>query len=505
MGVVALTASATRREQHLESLLAMFSAWTQSSDTRTLLEQMAADATRAFDADRASIFVWDRANKLLIGRPALGLPNNELQLPDDVGVVGRVVRTGKPERVVVAETPEAVERSVDAQSGYVTQTLLCVPLVDSQGDVHGAFELINKRGGEFTADDEEGLGEMARLAAIALDGTTHYEELLRRRDALVDAAAQRVRLLGECPAIVALRSAVTRVADTDLAVLVLGENGTGKEVVAQTIHYGSRRREEPLIAVNCAALTETLLESELFGHERGAFTDAREMRPGKFELAAKGTLFLDEIGDMSLGGQAKLLRVLEEKVVVRVGGSQEIHTDARIIAATNQNLAQRVRERKFREDLYYRLNVVSLELPPLRERGEDVLLLADQFLTNFCKQMGRKKPKLSPEARKRLVSHRWPGNVRELRNLIERLAYLSSSDRIEAEEIAFNLSPFDSSEAGLEVGLSLAAATDEFQRDYIRRTIKSQHGSVTDAAKQLEVHRSNLYRKMKQLGMEGEE
>ncbi len=160
----------------------MFSAWTQSSDTRTLLEQMAADATRAFDADRASIFVWDRANKLLIGRPALGLPNNELQLPDDVGVVGRVVRSGKPERVVVAETPEAVERSVDASSGYVTQTLLCVPLTDAQGDVHGAFELINKRGGEFTAEDELGLAEMARLAAIALDGTTHYEELLARHE-----------------------------------------------------------------------------------------------------------------------------------------------------------------------------------------------------------------------------------------------------------------------------------------------------------------------------------
>src|SRR4029077_14647643 len=181
-------------------------------------------------------------------------------------------------------------------------------------------------------------------------------------------------------AIEALRSTIRRVANTDLAVLILGENGTGKEVVAQAIHYFSNRRDPPFIAVNFAALTETLLESELFGHEKGAFTDAHESRPGKFELASGGTLFLDEIGDLSPGGQAKLLRVLEEKVVVRVGGSKSIHTDARVIAATNQNLAEMVRAKKFRQDLFFRLNVVALRLLPLRDRPGDVLLLADHFL-----------------------------------------------------------------------------------------------------------------------------
>ena len=182
-------------------------------------------------------------------------------------------------------------------------------------------------------------------------------------------AAEKVRLIGESPAIEALRSIIRRVADTDLAVLILGENGTGKEVVAQSIHYLSRRRDQPFVAVNCAAIPETLAESELFGHEKGAFTDAHEARRGKFELAAGGTLFLDEIGDLSLGGQAKLLRVMEEKVLVRVGGSTPIHTDARLLAATNQNLAEMVRAKRFREDLYFRLNVVTLDLPPLRERG----------------------------------------------------------------------------------------------------------------------------------------
>ena len=195
-----------------------------------------------------------------------------------------------------------------------------------------------------------------------------------------------MQLIGESPAIEALRSTIRRVADTELAILILGENGTGKEVVSQSIHYLSRRRDEPFIAVNCAAITETLLESELFGHEKGAFTDAHESRQGKFELASGGTLFLDEIGDLSLGGQAKLLRVLEEKVVVRVGGSKPIHTDARVIAATNQNLAEMVRQKRFRQDLYFRLNVVTLDLPPLRERGDDVMLAGRAFSDRLLPQ-----------------------------------------------------------------------------------------------------------------------
>ena len=188
---------------------------------------------------------------------------------------------------------------------------------------------------------------------------------------------------------------VHRVAGTELAVLILGENGTGKEVVAQSIHYLSRRRQQPFIAVNCAAIPDTLAESELFGHEKGAFTDARETRLGKFELAAGGTLFLDEIGDLSLSVQAKLLRVLEEKGFVRVGGSTPIHTDARVLAATNQNLAEMVRQKRFREDLYFRLDVVALEIPPLRERGDDILLLAEHFLADFCQKARRKVPRFS--------------------------------------------------------------------------------------------------------------
>jgi Nif-specific regulatory protein len=245
-----------------------------------------------------------------------------------------------------------------------------------------------------------------------------------------------------------------------------------------------------------------LLESELFGHEKGAFTDAREARAGKFELASGGTLLLDEIGDMSLAGQSKLLRVLEDKTIVRVGGSQPIHTDVRVLAATNQKLVELVRAKRFREDLYFRLNVVTLELPPLRARGDDIMLLAEHFLREFSKRAGRKAPKFSAAARKRLESHMWPGNVRELRNLMERLAYLTAGDRIEAEDLAFILSPTAGASVSFGSDLNLNDATQEFQRNHVQQAIDAAHGNVSQAAKNLGVHRSNLYRKMRQLGME---
>jgi Nif-specific regulatory protein len=319
---------------------------------------------------------------------------------------------------------------------------------------------------------------------------------------MIEQAAQDVMLIGESAAIQAVRATARRVADTDLAVLLLGENGTGKEVVARSIHFASQRRKDPFVAVNCAAITETLLESELFGHEKGAFTDARDSRPGKFELAAGGTLLLDEIGDMSLAGQSKLLRVLEDKTIVRVGGSWPIHTDVRVVAATNQKLVELVRAKRFREDLYFRLNVVTLELPPLRERGDDVMLLAENFLRDFSKRAGRRAPKFSAAARKRLESHTWPGNVRELRNLMERLAYLTTADKIEEEDLAFILSPSALTSTTIGAGQNLNDATHEFQRKHVQQAIDAARGNVSQAAKNLGVHRSNLYRKMRQLGME---
>ncbi len=501
MQSVAARSQDRQRIRRLSTILEIAQRWNQTRELESLLVQMAEAACQLLDADRASIFLWDRRTHSLVGRPALGVEGGELRLDDNRGVVGRVIQTGQPCRVNAATEPNLIDRKVDAALGYHTRTILCVPLRGRSGELFGAFEVLNKRTGSFTADDESGLVELAAHAAVALENAQDRQELLSRSRQMADEAAQHVRLIGQSPKIEAIRSIIRRVADTDLAVLILGENGTGKEVVAQAIHYESKRRDKPFVAVNCAAIPDTLAESELFGHQKGAFTDATETRPGKFELAAGGTLFLDEIGDLSLGGQAKLLRVLEEHVLVRVGGAVPIPSDARVLAATNQDLHEMVQQKRFREDLYYRLNVVTLELPPLRERPEDILLLAEHFLNDFCRKARRRPPELTPAAQQRLQTHPWPGNVRELRNLMERLAYLTAADPIDADDLAFVSSPRGLSVALSEGGLPLNEATAKFQIDYIRRAIERSGGNMSLAAAELGLHRSNLYRKMRQLGM----
>jgi len=496
--------SLERRLRRLQSMLKISQQWRQTQELSSLLEMMAEASTELLDAERASIFLWDEPNRILFGRPALGVEGGELRIADDQGVVGDVMQSGELRRVDADPYDQReIDRSVDKQLNFETRTLLCAPLRGAEGQMFGAFELINKRSGNFTKEDEEALLELAQHASIALESTQQHEHLIQSRNQVAEEAAGGVTLIGNCPAIQALRSKVERVANTDLSVLILGENGCGKEVVSQMIHYLSDRRSEPIVAVNCAAITESLLESELFGHEAGAFTGAVEMRVGKFELAAEGTLFLDEIGDMSSGGQAKLLRVLEEKLVVRVGGVNPIHTNARVIAATNQDLGELVQNKRFREDLFFRLNVVTLELPPLNERGDDIILLAEHFLNEFALKARRKPPKLMASARKRLLAHAWPGNVRELRNVTERLAFLSMKDQIDADELALNLvSTTKTQGEGVAEDLRLDEATKAFQADYIQRRIDRCRGNVALAARELGLHRSNLYRKMRQLEME---
>lgn len=489
-----------RRLRRKEALLDIAAQWNRNLELESLLRQMAEASTRLLRAERASIFLWDRTTKTLLGRPSLGLGDTELRIPDDRGVVGEVMRTGRPSRIG-PHNAHHIDRQVDRQLGFHTRSLLCVPLAVN-GQRLGVFELINKLGSQFTAEDEESLMDLATHAAVALNNSQQVRQMLDSRRHLADEAAQRVQLVGNNRMIVALRATIARVAPTDLSLLILGENGTGKEVVSRMIHYQSPRRNEPFIAVNCAAITETLLESELFGHERGAFTDAREARAGKFELASGGTLFFDEIGDLSLSGQAKLLRVLEEKIVVRVGGSVSIPVDTRVVAATNQDLAKAVAARKFREDLFFRLNVVSLLLPPLRDRADDIVPLAEHFLGQFCQKARRAVPAISADAQRRLRQHTWPGNVREMRNLMERVAYLSTGDVIHESDLAFMLIPGQDHAATSPLDLELTSATREFQINYIRRQIEACSGNMTIVADRLGLHRSNLYRKMRQLGMD---
>jgi transcriptional regulator with GAF, ATPase, and Fis domain len=487
--------------ERLEALLAIARQLVEQRETVPLLEHIAEQASRLLRCERASIFLWDRSRKELVGRPALGIPGGELRIPDAAGVVGRVVQSGEVLQVADVAAEPNWNPQVDTSSGFQTHNLLCVPLLDPAGGCLGAFEVLNKTKGHFTPRDVETLQALAAHTVAALSNVRERELLLRSNAQLEGQARSRSRIVGESVAIQALRATVERVARTELQVLILGESGTGKEVVARSIHYSSPRQHQPFIPVNCAAIAETLLESELFGHEKGAFTGATEQKAGKFEAATGGTLFLDEIGEMSAGGQAKLLRVLEDKIVYRVGGTVPIHVDTRILAATNRNLAEQVRAGKFREDLYYRLTVVTLELPPLRERREDILVLADFFLEQFCRDASRRRLKLSAEASKRLEQHNWPGNVRELRNLMERVAFLCPHDRVEPSDLAFILRPTDN-ESDRYAELTLAEATKLFEQEHITRAIERARRNMSDAAKLLGLHRSNLYRKMKMLEME---
>ena len=465
------------------------------------LRHLAEAATAILDCERASLFIWDRESRELMACPALGVDGEFLRIPDDRGIAGECVRTRRVVQVDDVTLDPRFDSRVDQETGYHTRNLLCVPLVSRTGELVGAFEVLNRRGGRFDELDVSALQELGRHALVSLDSVRERERLLRRQRQQAEDLGVAIQLIGASPAIVALRQTVERLAQTDLPVLVQGESGTGKEVVAQALHARGPRNAQPFIAVNCGALPEALLESELFGHEKGAFTDAREARPGKFELADGGTLFLDELAELSLAGQVKLLRALEQREICRVGGNRVIRVDVRIVAATNRQLARAVKEQRFREDLYYRLAVVTVDLPPLRDRPADVLPLAEYFLERFSRQAGRRGMHFSVAAQERLQAHAWPGNVRELRNLMERVAFLAPAPEVGPEDLAFLVGPAqDSSVDASDLGLS--EATDQFQIGFIRRMIQRVNGNMTEAANRLGLHRSNLYRKMRSLGME---
>ncbi len=307
-------------------------------------------------------------------------------------------------------------------------------------------------------------------------------------------------IVGRSPAIQDLHERVRRVAATDATVLISGESGTGKELVARALHVASRRGERAFVPVNCAAITETLLESELFGHAKGSFTGATRARRGLFEEATGGTLFIDEIGETTPGFQAKLLRALQEGEIRRVGESTSVQVDVRVIAATNQDLRRAIAERRFREDLYYRLAVVPMRIPPLRERREDVPLLAAHFLDRFGRRTGAPRT-LAPDAVARLVEHSWPGNVRELENVIEHAAALSPGPEIRAIDVQIDaLAP---SAAGPGGARTLAAAVEEAERGAIEAAVIRAGGDLARVARELGVSSTTLWRKMKRLGVDG--
>lgn len=297
---------------------------------------------------------------------------------------------------------------------------------------------------------------------------------------------------------------IERIAGTDSTVLISGESGTGKEMAARAIHFHSRRRERPFVSINCGALPENLLESELFGHVKGSFTGAIVNKKGMFEAAEKGTLFLDEVGEMSPWTQVKLLRTLQDKRIRRVGGTEEIPVDVRIIGATNQDLKKRIEEGKFREDLFYRLNVISLELPPLRKRKEDIPVLINYFLNKYCEKMGRKLKRIAPRVMKIFESYSWPGNVRELENTIERIIAIEERETITESSLPDELlSPQGDQDRSFEIrpGFDLNETLDEISRNFIQQALQRTNGSLKETASMLGINYRSLRYLIDKLGL----
>jgi two-component system, NtrC family, nitrogen regulation response regulator NtrX len=379
------------------------------------------------------------------------------------------------------------ERRVDAQ----------VVIISGHGNIESAVRAIKMGAFDFV---EKPLS--LEKTVLVVRNALRQRRLEAENRALRAHVDRRLVMIGESYVMAQLREQVAMAAPTNGRVLIYGENGTGKELVARSIHALSRRRGGPFVEVNCAAIPEELIESELFGHIKGAFTGAVADRRGKFEVADGGTLFLDEIGDMSLKTQAKVLRALQEQVVEPVGGSTSVRVDVRVLAATNKDLPAEIRAGRFREDLYFRLNVIPIFVPPLRDRAADVPLLARHFMDALAREYGRRVKILDAGAVAGLQRYDWPGNVRELRNVIERLMIMVPGETITAADVAFLDGSAPSGDLPADGDIApLHEARDRFERDYILRALAARHGNISRTAEALGVERSNLYRKMRGFGI----
>jgi len=373
-----------------------------------------------------------------------------------------------------------------------------VVMISGHGTIETAVKA-TKLGAYDFVEKPLSLEKTLLAAARALE----HSRLERENRDLRERLERGHEIVGKSALIGELRAQIATAAPTNGRVLIHGENGSGKELVARAIHALSVRRDGPFVEVNCAAIPEELIESELFGHERGAFTGAVARRRGKFELADRGTIFLDEVGDMSLKTQAKVLRVLEEQTFERVGGKETIRVDVRVLAASNQNLREQIAAGRFREDLFYRLSVIPIEVPPLRQRKEDIPLLVEHFIRLFSGENGKRPKTISVEALAYFLSYDWPGNVRELRNMVERLVIMAPHDVIGPEDLPPPLRPRDAGAAGEESQKerTLKEARESFERAYILAELRGHDWNMTRTAEKLGIERSHLYRKLKAYGI----
>jgi Nif-specific regulatory protein len=501
--------------QHVDKLRAVLnicrrmSAMTDLSSLQTLITR---EAKELLQADRVSIFLFDRENCELWS--AISQEGKIMRFDARLGIAGAVAMTGRMINAVDAYQHPLFYKEVDVETGYQTENLLAVPLHSLDGAVIGVGEATNKLGGgAFTGEDAEILTTLAaRLADVFENSPIAAELKAHNSGRSTYPAAEFIsgfstqNIVGMSHRIESIIRLIDQIRSSSVDVLIQGESGTGKELIAKALHFNSPRAKHPFVAVNCAALPDALVETELFGIEKGVATGV-DRRIGKFEAAHEGTLFLDEIGDFSLTAQAKILRVLQERSVDRIGSRTPVPIDVRIIAATNRNLESCMREKQFREDLYYRLSVVNIQTPSLRETPEDIPTLANHFLQKHCATLSVEPKQFSPVAIERLGSYHWPGNARQLENEIKRLVASVRNRVITEDHIAIPVEPKAApppSTPSVASGQSLSDAVEALERRLVQDALKQVGGNKLRAAQILGMSRGGFLKKLKKLNRAAE-
>ena len=485
----------------MAALIEASTAINSSLNLQATLQAIARSAASVMGAEASSVMMLDRRRNRLVFMASVGGAGDSLigeEFDAELGIAGQVASSGRP--VLVSDVHEHKEwfQGIDEQSSFATRGMVAAPLVH-QDEIIGVVEVLNRIGPDaFAEQDLELIQIFANLAASGAINAQRHEQLQRENRGLRETLAGRDEVIGQSQALREVQDLCLRVAKSNATVLLLGETGTGKELAAKSVHNASPRSEKPWVAINCAALPETLLESELFGHEAGAFTGAVARKLGRFELADGGTLFLDEIGDLTPAIQIKLLRVLQEREFVRVGGTKTVACNVRIIAATNRDLQQAMRDGTFREDLFYRLNVFPITIPPLRQRREDLPPLAEHFVGRASVELNVPRPTVSDQAMALLVGYRWPGNIRELQNVMERAVLMADGKAIEAAHLPREVV----GESGDPVLTEGDSSLWGYEKAMIVKVLQENGWNQSKAARILGISRDNLRYRVKKFKIE---
>jgi transcriptional regulator with GAF, ATPase, and Fis domain len=514
---------------------------TSEIDCDILFDVIIKQTNTIMGVERCSIFLLDEQKDMLNSIASAGVRGLSIQIPKHRGVAGWVFSNQKPAIVNNVHEDPRFYSGIDQKTGLCTNSILCVPLINKNNECVGALEVINKISGEFTSDDCRMLLHLSHYVAIALENARLFAELEEQSNLLastnhklekeihhrqkmesqLDKYRQQLEekvekqnaelqqnqkimaylrrdlklgyrfknMIGKSDSMREIYALVRELADVSATVLITGESGTGKELVAEALHIAGQRKDLPFVKVNCSALSESVLESELFGHVKGAFTGADKDNIGRFQKAANGTILLDEIGDISHHFQKRLLRVLQEYEFERLGSTATLPMNARVIAATNQDLLEKVRKKEFREDLYYRLKVVEVKVPPLRERKEDIPLLINYFLDIFNKELEKNIKEVSAQVMKIMMGYHWPGNIRELKNIFEHISILCKNQVITTHELPADF-------AGQKLPGANSGKIKSDDRESILRALEKAKWNKTHAAQLLQISRRTLYRKL---------